>query len=332
MANGRPLVSIVTPVYNHEKFIRACIRSVQKQTYRNWEQIVVDDGSTDQTGSIVQSIGDPRIQYVRRDHLGIEALGELYNLALAKCKGEFVAILEGDDVWHPSKLQLQMSSLRASDVVSYGKCGYIDEKGNEFRVRVRYLSDEFVRDNTPVGSILPYLLIGIPIPAVTLIFRKAELEAIGGFVQPRGIPVVDFPTLIEMSTRGTFKFIDEKLGWWRRYRGQVTLDYTEEITQGVKHFALQKAMELAERGYLSNSFLMELRYKKESQTSEQLAFIRGRKYLLEGRWDEARTVFLSLLKTRRKKILFGSLFGLAGSVFRFHIESCLRLVGKGLPY
>src|SRR5688500_377534 len=94
-----PLVTIVTPAYNQKRYIAECVESVLAQTYPHWEQIVVDDGSTDGTPEIVESYRDPRIRCIRLPHRGLAALGESYNTALAAARGELVAILEGDDLW-----------------------------------------------------------------------------------------------------------------------------------------------------------------------------------------------------------------------------------------
>ncbi len=60
----RPLVSIITPTYNHEQFVEICIRIALKQSCSNWEQVVIDDGSTDNTGDVVSRFGDPNIRVV----------------------------------------------------------------------------------------------------------------------------------------------------------------------------------------------------------------------------------------------------------------------------
>ena len=105
-----PLVSIITPTYNHEKYIGECIRSVQSQTYSNWEMLIVDDGSTDNTFSIASELaaGDSRIHVYTQKNIGIFRLCETYNFALSESKGKYIAVLEGDDVWLPEKLSVQV--------------------------------------------------------------------------------------------------------------------------------------------------------------------------------------------------------------------------------
>ena len=102
-------VSIITPTYNHEKFIGACLDSVRAQTDPDWEMIVVDDGSTDRTGDLVAAAAaaDPRIRHVRQPNKGLARLGETYNEALRLARGDLVAILEGDDFWPPHRLAVQ---------------------------------------------------------------------------------------------------------------------------------------------------------------------------------------------------------------------------------
>ena len=111
-----PLVSIITPTYNHEKYIGDCIRSAQDQTYTNWEMIIVDDGSTDNTFTIAQiaAASDDRIKVFTQKNVGIFRLGETYNFAFAQSKGEYIAVLEGDDVWLPEKLQWQVETMETN--------------------------------------------------------------------------------------------------------------------------------------------------------------------------------------------------------------------------
>jgi glycosyltransferase involved in cell wall biosynthesis len=125
-----PLVSIITPTYNHEKFIRACIESVLRQTYQNWEQIIIDDGSTDATAQIVREYCDDRIRYYYQENAGIEALAHTYNGALSLARGELVAILEGDDFWPGDKLSRMVPAFENSSVVlAYGEMREADIDG-----------------------------------------------------------------------------------------------------------------------------------------------------------------------------------------------------------
>ena len=97
-----PLISVLIPSYNHQSYIAAAIESVQAQTYSNWEIIIVDDASTDQTWSAIQRFQDPRIKAFRQTQNkgAVICLDE----ALSQCSGDYIAILNSDDCYHPERL------------------------------------------------------------------------------------------------------------------------------------------------------------------------------------------------------------------------------------
>lgn len=131
------LVSIITPCFNSEKFIAEMIKSVQEQTYENWEIIIVDDCSTDNTMSIVTEIAhkDSRIQFFQlKKNSGA---GIARNTALSKTKGNYIAFLDADDLWKPGKLEKQINFLLANNLpftFSFYDC--IDEDGNFLNRRI----------------------------------------------------------------------------------------------------------------------------------------------------------------------------------------------------
>jgi teichuronic acid biosynthesis glycosyltransferase TuaG len=132
-----PLVSIITPSFNSEKFIAATIQSVQNQSYPNWEMIIVDDCSTDNTMSIVTEMAqkDSRIQLFQLEKNS--GTGIARNTALSKTKGNYIAFLDADDLWKPAKLEKQINFLMANDLpftFSFYDC--IDEDGNFLNKRV----------------------------------------------------------------------------------------------------------------------------------------------------------------------------------------------------
>ncbi|PBJ12699.1 glycosyltransferase family 2 protein [Flavobacterium sp. ACN6] len=131
------LVSILTPTYNTEKFIRATIKSVQKQTYQNWEMILVDDASTDKTVSIIEVFAqnDSRIKLFRLSKNS--GNGFARNQALEKASGKYIAYLDADDIWFPQKLEKQIQFLKTNNLpftFSFYDC--IDEEGNNLNRRV----------------------------------------------------------------------------------------------------------------------------------------------------------------------------------------------------
>jgi glycosyltransferase involved in cell wall biosynthesis len=114
MTEEHPLVSVIIPVYNGARHIRAALESVFAQTYRAFEVIVVDDGSVDDSGVIAQSF--PDVHYVRQTNQGVAAAR---NHGLEVAGGEFLAFLDQDDLWKPEKLKIQMDYLLSHPDLGY---------------------------------------------------------------------------------------------------------------------------------------------------------------------------------------------------------------------
>lgn len=114
-------VSVVIPAYNAERYLTETVESVLRQTFQRWECIVVDDASTDATAKIAQSFPDHRVRYLRVDHGGV---ARARNAGMKAARGEWVALLDADDVWLPGKLDRQLSAARRSPNAGLVLCGY----------------------------------------------------------------------------------------------------------------------------------------------------------------------------------------------------------------
>ncbi len=132
-----PLVSIITPAFNSEAFIAETIKSVLNQTYENWEMIIIDDGSTDNTAELILNYvkNDNRIQFHSLNKNS--GTGVARNFALEKASGKYIAFLDSDDLWKPKKLEKQVRFLVETQVpftFSYYDC--INENGQILHKRV----------------------------------------------------------------------------------------------------------------------------------------------------------------------------------------------------
>lgn len=130
------LVSIVTPSYNTARFIAETIESVLAQTYSNWEMIIVDDCSTDDTDTVVKPyLSDTRIKYLKNEKNSGAAVSR--NRALREAKGRWVAFLDSDDLWLPDKLEKQITFMsNGSYHFSYTQYEEIDENSELLGVTV----------------------------------------------------------------------------------------------------------------------------------------------------------------------------------------------------
>ena len=124
------LISVIIPLFNCEKFIKTSIESVLNQTYSLFEIIVVNDGSTDSSLSIVNSIKDDRIKVITRSNGG---LAQARNTGIKNARGEFVGFLDADDCWHPQKLALHEHHLRNNPQVglSFSYSQFFTESGDD---------------------------------------------------------------------------------------------------------------------------------------------------------------------------------------------------------
>lgn len=134
MNNG--LVSIIMPSYNTANYISESINSVINQSYKNWELIVVDDCSTDNTDEVIKDfLKDSRIKYLKNKENSGAAISR--NKALRIAKGEWIAFLDSDDLWSHKKLEKQIKFMEQNNYnFSYTKYGEIDEQGNNLNIEI----------------------------------------------------------------------------------------------------------------------------------------------------------------------------------------------------
>ena len=119
------MISVVIPAYNAGRFIRRTIDSVLAQTYTDYEIIVVDDGSTDNTAEIVKSYGS-KVRYIYQQNAGD---GAARNTGIYAAKGEWIAFLDHDDEWLPEKLRLQMELLKRNPQLRWCAANFYKQSG-----------------------------------------------------------------------------------------------------------------------------------------------------------------------------------------------------------
>lgn len=320
----KPLVSIITPTYNHEKYITDCIESVISQTYSNWEQIIINDGSTDNTEEIIQSYTDKRIKYISQDNVGIWNLAQIYNKALHKASGELIAVLEGDDFWPAEKLEIQLPCFKNKKIVmSFGKATVTNAQGkplHEIPLKLQWPTP------SNQNAVFRLLFKNNFIPACTVICRKKTLESLGGFYQP-DVHCVDYPTWLKMSMQGEIFYYNNILGYWRRHEKQVSSNITPEIIQQEKKFKLSFYDSLPEETKKIVDITpteIENIYRKKLADFE---YYQGRIYLYNHNIPAARSKFYQALKEGDLKIQSKSLCGLTCSYLHTDLEWLMRLFG-----
>ncbi|MBD2448463.1 glycosyltransferase [Nostoc sp. FACHB-152] len=172
ISSNSPIISVIIPAYNSEKTIKSTIDSVLNQTFKNFELIVINDGSTDSTLNIISQIQDHRLKVFSFDNAG----GNISrNRGLHQAVGEFVSFLDADDIWTTDKLASQLEALQANTdaKVAYSWTDYIDENG-KFLVAGNHLAVN--------GDVYERLLVSnfLENGSNPLIYREALVE-LGGF-------------------------------------------------------------------------------------------------------------------------------------------------------
>lgn len=158
-----PLISVIIPVYNGKKYLQEAIATVINQTYKPLEIIVVDDGSTDNSKQIIARF--PDIKYIYQENQGVAVAR---NTGIAEAKGEYIALLDQDDLWAKNKLQTQVNYLDNHQEIDY-VLGYQQSFLQEGCEKPHWLKAKLLKESTPA------YLVG------ALLARKQLFNRIGGF-------------------------------------------------------------------------------------------------------------------------------------------------------
>jgi glycosyltransferase involved in cell wall biosynthesis len=204
-----PAISIIIPAYNAEKTISETILSVIRQTYSNWELIVIDDGSKDCTSQVIRQYEkDVRIIYFLQPNGGVSAAR---NNGIARARGNFIAFLDADDVWLENNLQVKHQILSANPEIDFvfGNMYLTDESLNIIRV------NPSGTDKNMLTELLKWEMVVIPCPSGNLLIRKKCFdEGIRFDEQLSTAADQDFSIYLSEKYRG--RYVDLPLMKYRR--------------------------------------------------------------------------------------------------------------------
>ena len=211
-----PLVSIIVPVYNGEAFLEATLDSALGQSYPNIEVIVVDDGSRDRSAAIVEARAarDPRLRLIRQANSGVAAAR---NRGIEVSGGEFVAPLDADDLWDPSKIERQVARMleRGEDTgLVYTWWLWIDSDG----VVLDY-SPQWRIEGASADALLQVNYIGC---ASIPLFRRSHLTAVGGYDETLREGCEDWDLSLRMAERARVAVVPAVLVAYRRRRDSMS--------------------------------------------------------------------------------------------------------------
>lgn len=233
-----PHISVIMPCYNMEKFIASSIQSVCNQTFSHWELLIVDDASTDKTTEIIRKFqeADSRIHFAAKSmHTGIAATR---NQAIGMAKGQYLAFLDADDVWHPDKLEKQFDFMKTRNIgFSYSAYNWIDEAGNELGKTIPTTDDLNYNDylhNTIIGC--STVMVNTNITGLISIpeFRTSEDTATWLNILKKGFLAYAFPeVLVSYRIReksASSNKIKAAHDLWKVYRQQEKLSLFQTLS------------------------------------------------------------------------------------------------------
>ncbi|HXD89095.1 MAG TPA: glycosyltransferase [Urbifossiella sp.] len=239
-----PRVSIVMAAKNYARFLPMAVESVRAQTFADWELIVVDDGSTDDTPRVVQRfLDDSRIRYVRSDLLG---QSRAKNLGIGLSRGEFVAFLDADDAWLPTKLEKQVALFHNNPEVGvvYARRLLMDEDGRVAKPLAgsRPPSSMFVQNFVCFSS---------------AVVRREVFSRVGGF-NPEWDLSIDYDLWLRVGNHYTFAGIDEELVLYRTGHGNLSKKLADRVATAMAimhraetHYRIAEPREVIAEGYAS---------------------------------------------------------------------------------
>lgn len=219
----KDLVSIIMPSYNTAKFIPETIQSVLAQTYTNWELIIVDDCSADDTDAVVAGFPDPRIRYLKNERNSGAAVSR--NYALREAKGRWIAFLDSDDLWEPEKLEKQVRFMEENGYAfSYTNYIEIDEQSQPLGVKVT--GPKHINKAGMYAYCWPGCLTVMYDASVVGLVQIADIKKNN-----------DYAMWLEVIEKADCHLLDETLGKYRKRAGSISRHgYTKLIKWHYKLF------------------------------------------------------------------------------------------------
>ena len=262
-----PLISIVMPSYNHGKFIGKSIDSIINQTYINWELIIVDNNSEDETKKVLSSYeSEKRIKVYFVNNKG--SIGYSRNIGLNKAKSDYIAFIDSDDLWSSTKLEQCVIYLKKYDFIFHDvKINVLSKSKNKTITLPTFYN---IENNT-----LKALLInGNPIVNSSVITKKSLLLKVGGIDETKEINrSVDYNTWLKIATvTNRFKYLKKVLGENLIHENNLSLQNMMPSTKSATEQFIHLLSQREKNQYHSRLFFIDFSYKFHSKNYNEIEF------------------------------------------------------------
>jgi glycosyltransferase involved in cell wall biosynthesis len=301
-------VSVLIPTYNYGKFLGEAIQSVLDQTFKDFEIIVLDDGSTDNTREVVGGFRDPRVRYVYHDHIGVSAAE---NLALRLSNGEYITDMGADDVYLPRNLEMKVKILDSNpDLGLVYSDAYLFDHNTKATLgrlwRDAKGSHRWIKPAKAACEPLKELLRrGCFIQIQTSLIRRCVFEEIG-YLDESLITHEDWELMVRIVQRFACEMIDMPLVKCRRHAGNLS-DNQEKMYRG----GVAAGNKVLRKQPLKRN---ERQILKQRLLSQHISY--GRKALLNNREAAARKSLIAAIKLHPWK-------------FKLYVYMIMSIMGTG---
>jgi len=307
MENSIPSVSIIMNCYNSEEYLREAIDSVYAQSYKDWEIVFWDDGSTDSSPQIAKSYDD-KLQYFRGEKAS--SLGEARNWAIGKARGVYIAFLDCDDIWLPDKLEKQVRFFEKDPRVGlvFSDAIYFNKRGDSYRAYENKKPSE--------GNVFSEYLKEYSLPMVTVMIKTEALRGLSDIFDKRFGFIEEMDLFLRIMHDWRIAYADEVLAKYRMHEKSWTFSHGMFFPEE-KKILIEKFIALYpnfEKEYADELTVMR----------RQVAYEKFLSYWRDGKRAKARTFIKSRLgESTKLKILYTLSF--APFTFYLFLRKILRM-------
>jgi len=217
-------VSVIVPTYNRANLVSETIKSILNQTYKNFELIVVDDGSTDNTEEVIKKFNDNRIKYIKIDNWGGPAKPR--NTGIKKARGEYIAFCDDDDIWLPEKLEKQIKVFQISNETAMLYTRFKRIEGDIISNRILPKNGKYKS-----GNIFKSLYFKPFIACSSVIVKRSVLDQVGFFdTDPNLIAIEDIDLWLRIALKYIIRCTDNlPLILYRVHPQNISYGYVRNI-------------------------------------------------------------------------------------------------------
>ncbi len=283
-----PLISIIIPTYNHAKFLGKALKSVINQTYKNWEVIIIDNESKDETFEVINNFKNEKIKYFKIFNNGVIAKSR--NLGIKEAKGEWIAFLDSDDWWLEDKLETCVNNMSKNVDFIYHAYEYNHNPrffGKKKIIKGRHLTKPILND-----LLITTIKKGSPICNSSVVVRKEILNKIGGLNEDKIlVGSDDYNTWLRIANiSDQFLYINKVLCCYLVHGNNTS----------------NKDMSIPQR-LAVNDFIYLLNEEQKINLEVKLKYISGSYNYLNNNFDEAKKDFKFVLENGSINLKFRSL-------------------------